>query len=177
MLSMEIAETFKVNNLTVNLFYDEDTESPRQWDNLGEMVCFHRRYSLGDKHTFRSPEEVEEFLSKTPHVALPLYLYDHSGITMSTSPFSCPWDSGRVGIIYVTLAQLRTEYNVKRITKTVREKAIKVLQSEVEEYDRFIRGEVYRYEILDENGEEVDSCGGFIGLDYAIEAAREAAVA
>ena len=27
-------------------------------------------------------------------VILPLYLYDHSGITMNTTGFSCPWDSG-----------------------------------------------------------------------------------
>jgi hypothetical protein len=31
-----------------------------------------------------------------------LYLYDHSGITISTSPFSCGWDSGQVGFIYLT---------------------------------------------------------------------------
>jgi len=36
------------------------------------------------------------------HVILPLYLYDHSGITMSTSVFSCPWDSGQVGWIYAS---------------------------------------------------------------------------
>lgn len=34
------------------------------------------------------------------YVILPLYLYDHSGITISTGPFSCPWDSGQVGWIY-----------------------------------------------------------------------------
>lgn len=33
---------------------------------------------------------------------LPLFLYDHSGITMSTGPFHCPWDSGQVGFIYMT---------------------------------------------------------------------------
>jgi len=34
------------------------------------------------------------------YVILPLYLYDHGGITMSTGAFSCPWDSGQVGWIY-----------------------------------------------------------------------------
>ena len=33
-------------------------------------------------------------------VILSLYLYDHSGITMNTTGFSCPWDSGQVGWIY-----------------------------------------------------------------------------
>ena len=35
-------------------------------------------------------------------VILPLYLYDHSGITMNTCGFSCPWDSGQVGWIYAS---------------------------------------------------------------------------
>ena len=35
--------------------------------------------------------------------SLPLYLYDHGGITMSTNPFSCPWDDGgQVGWIYAS---------------------------------------------------------------------------
>ena len=42
-------------------------------------------------------------------VALPLYLYDHSGITMNTSGFSCPWDSGQVGWIYCTKKRFREE--------------------------------------------------------------------
>lgn len=33
---------------TIKIYHDEDAESPRDWDNLGEMVCFHRRYNLGD---------------------------------------------------------------------------------------------------------------------------------
>ena len=43
------------------------------------------------------------------YVILPLYLYDHSGITMSTSVFSCPWDSGQVGWIYAEKKKLIEE--------------------------------------------------------------------
>jgi hypothetical protein len=39
---------------------------------------------------------------KKEFVILPLYLYDHSGITMNTTGFSCPWDSGQVGWIYTS---------------------------------------------------------------------------
>ena len=39
-------------------------------------------------------------------VILPLYLYDHSGITMNTCGFSCPWDSGQVGWIYADKAMI-----------------------------------------------------------------------
>ena len=172
------------------IWYDEMAESPREWDNLGTMVCFHGRHNLGDKHDYKFPEDffldllddshdelvandgftsrlyyfwkqeivdngdladglaiqflgiiedetypklgdefpaarfgrmiaegnsvwIDEFLddaeegelqdildSLDKYIILPLYLYDHSGITMSTGPFSCPWDSGQVGWIY-----------------------------------------------------------------------------
>ena len=182
---------YKAENDTHELvmWYDEMAESPREWDNLGTMVCFHGRYNLGDKHEYSKPrdffldllsehenellagacpdvlsrlfyywknhdgandalclellnmaeelthsqlgdafpadklgqviakddpawlwEMVEEELSPgdlrdivedlDKYIILPLFLYDHSGITMSTGPFSCPWDSGQVGWIY-----------------------------------------------------------------------------
>ena len=32
-------------------------DNPRNWDNIGTMVCFHSRYDLGDKHYYDSPAE------------------------------------------------------------------------------------------------------------------------
>lgn len=162
------------------LIHQEDgPESPRDWENLGIMVCWHRRYNLGDQHDHKSAKSFFVSLAETvlPHEALidkvksgetnlyieytddpddelpyelrddsgcpilsartedelflggnfdeildwidvgvlrtllgesdqiamlPLYLYDHSGITMNTSGFSDPWDSCQVGYIYMT---------------------------------------------------------------------------
>lgn len=42
------------------LFVVEDNmaENPREDnDNFGTMICFHSRYSLGDKHTYDEPRE------------------------------------------------------------------------------------------------------------------------
>ncbi len=177
------------DDFVLEIVYDDCCESPREWHNLGKMVCFHDRYNLGDKHNYNSPEAFfldllsdsegellanDEFMSRLyyywkddnrrsdteeglaidfldileekdypysgymfpaallgrlvaefdwswadslldemdvsdlwnlvhgldKHVILPLYLYDHGGITMSTGPFSCRWDSGQVGWIY-----------------------------------------------------------------------------
>lgn len=38
-----------IKEITVKLILDRDAESPRDWDNLGTMVCAHRRYTLGDE--------------------------------------------------------------------------------------------------------------------------------
>lgn len=157
---------------TVEITQDEFTANPREdFDNFGTMVCWHRRYSLGDDQPSATPTEYENILPKGS-VVLPLYLYDHSGITMKTTPFSCPWDSGQVGFIYVTPEKIREEYSVKRITKKIIEKCKAVLVSEVATYDSYISGEVYLVVEKDENGEVVDSCGGYYGYDVAKEEAK-----
>lgn len=94
---------------------------------------------------------------------LPLYLYDHSGITMNTSGFSCPWDSGQVGWIYMTYDTAQKEHFNEQ-------EAINCLNGEVKCYDQYINGEVYGYQIVetDEEGNEIDSvagCTGFYGDD------------
>jgi len=179
---------------TIEIVQDCDPESPREWDNLGTMVCWHKRYVLGDEQPKESPEgwleclaesldtsnrmkywdrecaeeqyqkAVEQILEREI-IMLPLYLYDHSGVTMSTKPFSCPWDSGQIGYIYVTLEDVRREWSCKRVSAKRRVQAEQRLVAEVEVYNGYLRGDVYGYTILDENDHVVDSCWGFYGLD------------
>ena len=130
------------DGFTLYLMQDSYTESPREWDNLGTMVCWHRRYELGDKHKFYSPDDFDEWWKENGKggIRLPLFLYDHSGLTMNTTGFSCPWDSGQVGWIYATGETLRKEYG-KRLTKKRMELARRCLVNEVETYDQFLTGE------------------------------------
>lgn len=157
---------------TIKIQRDTDAESPREWDNVGTMIAFHKRYDLGDKdHGYRCEDyngwdEMEAAIVKDNPgcVILPLYLYDHSGITMKTTPFSCRWDSGQVGFIFASAKKIRECFMVKRITAKVRQKALASLVSEVEVYDQYLRGEVYGFTI--EGGEhDGDSCWGFFGDD------------
>jgi hypothetical protein len=166
-------ETIEKDNCTIHIYPDDDPESPREWDNMGTMVCFHNRYNLGDeKHDFYDPDDLLDFLNenKGKIIYLPLYLYDHSGISMSTGreyPFNCPWDSGQVGIIYVTYETIRKEYRCKRVSKKLRQRVVEYLQGEVETYDQYLTGDVYYYNVTcNKCGESVDSCGGFYGSNW-----------
>ena len=157
---------------TLKIMQDTYAMSPREWDNIGQMVCFHKRYTLGDEHSYDSDDynswdEFEKALHKEHDIAviLPLYLYDHSGITMKTTGFSCGWDSGQVGFIFVTKDKVRKEYNVKRISKSLLDKVESLLKSEVYTYDQYLTGDTYWFELVDENGNTLDSCGGFFGRD------------
>jgi len=206
----------------VRIVADSDPSNPRtDWDcHAGRMICWHRRYNLGDEHSydcedflrdlaFEACEGLEdrvdhlenEVYSKLynrgfdngrddPHeyacrlisnkidklvdcalhtyVILPLYLYDHSGITMSTGQFSCPWDSGQVGYIVCDNETIQREFNGDR------GKAEKCLEAEVATYDDYLTGNVYGFiveerEECEECGhdewEEIDSCWDFYGDD------------
>ena len=107
----------------------------------------------------------EKMLEKIEKVAvmLPVYMYDHSGITLATTPFSCRWDSGLVGWIFVTRDTIRKEYAVTNITKKTVDQMRWYLKGEIELLEAYVTGEVYGFEIEDENGDVEDSCWGFYG--------------
>lgn len=185
----------------LEIYNDEYPESPRQWDNLGTMLCVHRRYTLGDmsmdsnleclqhmacdlgiteiiddldvrEEVFENEEDLQDWLNaKEDWVCLPLYIYEHGGITMSTSSFSCRWDSGQVGYIYCPTHRILKEYG--EITPEVLDRVSKVLEAEVETFDQFLTGDVYGFKVMKreecdkghDHYEEVDSCWGFFGDD------------
>lgn len=181
---------------------DEFSEDPREFDNLGTMLCCYPGYHLGDYNSNKeteeqlmeicrkygkSDEEIDEMtfseevqfiLNQDNICGLPLYITDHSGISMQTYRFDA-WDSSLVGLIFVEkdfyLAQtcLKDEEGWK-------EKAKETLKSEVETYSDFLEGNVYMWTLyeptvvirqsmdgkelsrkIDEEGEMVDSVGGF----------------
>lgn len=174
--------------IRVRVVADQDAESPREWDTLGTMVCAHGRYNLGDDDGLEKARElinkhysnkwldnegydlthvpdIEELLERTgAAIMLPLYLYDHSGITMKTTPFSCPWDSGKVGFIFVSKEDVRKEYSWKRLTQARIQEIQTYLEGEVEVYDQYLTGDVWGFQVI-EDGEEKDSCWGFFGSD------------
>ena len=226
------------------ILYDGDTTSPRENnENFGSMVCWHRRYNLGDEHEHRDPNDfLQELVSETygsekivdyiksgamenvkldydrsskgwilstfdnehnkwysegfyegslkentdilaigivetlanyqlmemakkQTVILPLMLYDHSGLSMSTTSFigrevHAQWDSGQVGYTYATYKDIEKEYG--SVTPETIEKANNLLVGEVKDYDCYLRGESYGFKYF-ENGEETNACWGFLG--------------
>jgi hypothetical protein len=159
-------ENLIYEGFTIKVIHDENPWHPREdCDNMGTMVCFHGRYSIGDKDTgFTDPEDLNTFLKDTDCVYLPIYMYEHGGITISTGPFSCQWDSGQLGYIYATTERIK-EWMIIKGKLSVKDKAnaLKSLESEVNTMDQFVTGEVYGYDIP---GIDEGSCWGFFGSDH-----------
>lgn len=183
---METIEVINYRGYEIKTYQSECIESPREWDNLG-TIAYKSKYILGDEPIddpiewlINKLDLTEEYVHNRAgkmgfpnytqgvlemlenmfferFIALPLYLYDHSGITISTHPFSCRWDSGKVGYIYISYERIRKEYSVKRVTKKLRKQVREYLKGEVKTLDQYLTGDVYGYV------SEVDGCNGFFG--------------
>jgi len=164
-----ILESMEYKNHKIILTHSEDLEeymNPRNWHKLTKMYCHHKNYTLGDEiindsldiRDFNSWDEVSKELQKLQDIAIiePLSMYEHSGITIYLGTGGCKFDSGQLGFVFITKDDLRKEYGCKRITKKILEKAHKVLQMEVKNYDFYVRGEVYSCEVMDPEGEFVE---------------------
>lgn len=108
-------------------------------------------------------------------------------ITINTSGYSCPWDSGQLGLIYVSKEKVRQEYGIKHISKAWEDKIRGYLDQEVQVYDQYLTGDVWGFRLYEvpEGGdpgelseeeiealEEVESCYGFYGHDEAVAEAK-----
>lgn len=164
------------NNKILEILLDENPSNPREDDNLTTMICGHRRYTLGDAHSYNTDnyngwDELERDIriKEKALIMLPLYMYDHSGITISTKPFGCDWDSGQIGFVIITNESIdkigctmRDNESINDYTKRLTEYAL----SEVKLYDEYLRGDVYGYRVTDTDNNELDSCWGFYGSDW-----------
>lgn len=140
--------------------------APAIADNLKARV---EGYDYVTKNHYLTEEEYEEKLwdlAYKHYVILPLYLYDHSGLSMNTGGFSCSWDSGQVGYIHMEKSDILREGGkpgAKNLTKKLRAWAESVLESEVSAYDDYLRGNVWGFSVVNSEGDVLDSCGGFLG--------------
>ena len=106
------------------------------------------------------------------YIALPIYLYDHSGITINTTGYNHLgmhgyFDSGQVGYIYASKDAIRKEYGWKNITEKRRPKILEYLEGEVKEFNQYLTGEVYGYVI-----DDIDSCCNFYDYEYMLSEAK-----
>ena len=144
----------------VQIYVDPDPVNPREWDNVGRMVCFHKRYDLGDRdHGYRTEDynswlELRQAIDRDhgPCTILPVFMMNHGGLFVSTDPTMfrmCDpqgYDWGQIGFVYCSEARA-TDLNIRDVEA--------VLRAEVETYNKYLRGEVYGFVY----GE--DSCWGF----------------
>lgn len=135
---------------------DADAQMPEN-DFIHITYMEKSRHILGTQAV--TSEEMGELMEKI-HAGIikgkPVYAYVHSGSRISTSPFSCPWDSGLSGVVYIDEGK---EGDFGDIDDA--------LESMVKEFNDYLSGNVWGYEICEVSplGEEthIYSCCGYFG--------------
>lgn len=140
-------------------------------------ICYVRNRYLGSSkydndRDFADSDDLNDYLAGlkdrgTEFVSVPLYAYVHSGITISTSSFGDPWDSGCFGIAICTKEQV---VNAFGNDTDWQQHAEDIIEDEIETYDKFLTGGTYVYTVYeyDKAAKEWtlnDTCGGFYSND------------
>lgn len=171
---MEHVHEEKYNGLIIKISYDDQAQSPQEWENDGRvfLVGYHRDFWVDVpacvKGEFTKDElgahlqnEVEnntaqEFLSKY-HI-FPLEAYIHSGVVLALrNEGNFPdrrWDVSYLGAVLIAKTEARS-----------RVKARKIALGLIETWNDYLAGRVYGLQIENDQAQVIDSCWGFYG-DY-----------
>ena len=180
---MNLHNRIEYNGYHINIYYDENPGSPREWSNLGTFYTAHLHYR--PEKDFDKEFDIDEvfvdgrrghfrksFLRE--YIALNIYLYDHSGQSISSGSFSCRWDSGWFGMVAVSVEAAKKEFGWDKITSYRRHKIKGYLQNEIDTYNEYLHGEVYGFQItsVSDDSEVLDSCWGYFG-DAGLEQLKD----
>jgi len=157
----------RVPGLVAHIYPDHDPQY--DFDTLGTITYnAHARTVVGVvPKTAEEDAEIARGVRTGKYIGVPIWAYVHSGSTVRAAmenPFSCPWDSGRSGWVYVTKERALKEYGRKLTSKKFLARVRQQLISEVEVFDMYLRGDVWGYEI-EHHGNSIDSCWGWYGYD------------
>jgi hypothetical protein len=122
--------------------------------------------------TMEESEKAVKILEEAGILVLPLYMLEHGMVSVSVSDYGVAFDSGCAGFAFVKRSALVRNYlsvnGLRAAYGTDDWKAVakKVIRDEVEEYDQYLQGDCYYYDIDEFNNEthqweKVDMSGGF----------------
>lgn len=148
------------------VYYDPYPISPDDWDMLGTIYSGHRDYNP-QRHKMDEIiwfDEDGHWHVDSDYIFVRIYFYEHSGLTIwsNREPQRYGWDSGLFGIYAVHKDKAVKEFGDVSNPDNY-ERVMKCLEDEVEAWDLYYRGEVFGYEVCDENDACVESCWGFYG--------------
>ena len=198
----EVRDTLCSNRAVCIIRRDETVESPRiSQENIAHIAAIHGRYNIADPgwelepgsllyQTWEKLKEqgydvpceewsdecfslLEKWLQERA-VIEPLMIYDHGGISLTIGSKANSWDTSLVGFIIVFRDEL-VEHN---IPGDWREAAEKIIREELEEYNRYLAGDVWciaRYTSFEQYclDEPEEVFCGYIGQEYALKEAEQ----
>lgn len=146
---------------SIKIIQDEDAESPDDQGNTDLFLVTTSNREFEVKRDGFDADAIHGGELPEGYDIFPLYAYVHSGIALSVSrsgQFADRWDSGQIGFVLVS--------------KTGGfEDSYKAADSLCDEWNQYLRGDVWGY-IIEDHGEERDALWGMWGYDYCVTEAK-----
>lgn len=149
-------ETIKIRGYNVTIKRDDVPDSPDVYVEPDRIFIYADSRHLSIKAT---KEHMERRGDLENYDELPLYAYVHGGVSISDKPFSCKWDSGRIGSIYVW-----SELKEDRACK---------IRAWITMWNQYLSGDVWWVTVRNQQGEVIESCGSIYGYDEAVRIAYQ----
>ena len=143
--STSVIDPVKLSNgMMITFQSDDDADVVLDYARYTRLITTNNRYFTGDEIFDDSWDEKRAEIEANGGYVFPLYMIAHSGVALSLTPFSDPWDSGQVGWIYADKAMIEQEHG--KITPEIFAEQMKLT------YDLYEQDEVEReYELMKEN--------------------------
>ena len=175
---MECIQEHTKEQEKLEIIVDDSCESPREWDNLTVIVTIENNHNTIGDFQVNNSEELRQMLEdKKAKYAMPLYMYEHSGISLKCFedkvgyPYNDQWDAGCIGMVFTT-EELLKDTGLTHMTKN---EVMDQMKAEVDVYSNWCNGECYGFRLSKVSDcdkcnqtveQEIDSCYGFYGYDH-----------
>ena len=170
----------KLNGYRARIEVDEDFDSEMLGDRMGKFYTGRKAAAHGfpaDVELYENSGGITQFDSSEFLYCAPVYGFSHSGLAISLTPFSDPWDSAQIGYYAVSNSEAEAWFG----KNYVRAQAEAQAEAEVAEICEVLRGHVY-YVVIEKQSdcgaashpdfELVDSIGGLVGYQHAFDEAH-----
>lgn len=181
---MEILKTIEYKGCSIRIYQDSHPENPLEcMDGQGEIRSFNSRH----RNNVRSQEEADSLMEANPH-HVKLSYFEHGNCVWSVmgekalgTEGDWRWDGVDFAGLWLPdkdclenikaqvdaeLLSIPTPENAADRAQLFRAKAREYARGVCEMYTQWCNGDVYGYDIVDANGDDVEGgCWGFYGWD------------
>jgi hypothetical protein len=159
-------ETINYKGYSINIDNDNDgfADSPNDWGNTDSFLVYDHRDFFVERGGF-SPEDIFETMQTGKklfdgYFYFPVYAYIHSGVSLRLQRWfpGLPQGHNEFDVSFKGFCLVKKEKGCYTM-----EKAYKIAECIVEEWNDYLSGNVWNFRTEDKDGEIIDSCCGFYG--------------
>jgi len=172
---MEAYETIEKEGFVAKIFPDECAENPiEEWDGNGR---FYHWKDYGKEQLqkycellgFDSDSRLQ--IGKSHYLDVEIDKYEHSSVSYSVKGegYQCRWDTSNTWAVWFPDESAMQDIMSFKTKNCQRKLGVEIARDSWELFNQWANGDVYGFQIEDENGNNIDGCWGFYGMESVKE--------